>query len=1177
MAARVLLLGILFTEVLEPLCAAGVRGPSNNGHGKNGAKGDGLDVRFNKNSDLTLRIEPRGDIVLGKRGITLSCLASNNNNITWLYNDRPAPPCGITRCGLLDDGSLHFYKKQNLQLAQKPREGSSTKTKLPKKHVYRCIGHTIGGLLRSSPTTVQIAELGHTFKRFPNDLTVVEGEIARFSCLIDSVPFPPNITWQHNGEPVLTDHNSTKYFTVPPGVLYITAAKPSDAGSYRCVATNDFIKKTKKSKEAKLTVISRLESNETRTSGLLYPQMSYNHSLLNGSNLKVICAASGHLPPSITWYFVPKYSDERNTVQNRILLNSTTGISVLALQNVSISDAGTYLCSTKNPLSSHLNIQNITVDVVVPPVLIKKPVNQICPNGRTARFECQAHGIPPPQIYWLKDSENIAMNGRRTTYIKENNKIELAISATVPSDSGIYECVAVNSAGEIWAAGRLQVNSSRNSPATPTLLKCHSDSPFKIEISWVPPKSLPSTSITAYTVHYSPAEGGKEEVCPEPGNSTSVQVTKLLEPYTNYSFYVRVWNNHGASDQSEPIVCATAQSVPKSAPTVHVDIISSTKLNVTWEPLTKREARGVVIEYKIQWRLHEHPSSRVITVPAHVENYILTDLLPGSQYDLRVLARTQLGWPNISESQLIWTSVSTSTVNADQLNIKNIIDIQLVALNASSSKIKWQWKFNRDNYSALKFDAWQVYCENIDGDRILTETLPTNFTNYTFTNLHPNVSYILGLCTVSDGVTTDCVSKTIKSIYHDAENIPMALEAIPLSSSSIQITWTSLHTNSKKFEICYQPVELPTVEAKWLLVNGTRVTVNKLKAFTLYQFKVRSFENDSRQLNAFSESIECYTSEDVPGKPEQVESFRDGTKIRVVWRKPTQTNGIIRHYFVSYVSDSTESMIWGNVTVPGNQTWAVLPEFSTGGRHYVMIQAATRVGYGRPSDAVLVFTSPSVSKSPNFSNEHKPPVIPKPDQSLGVILGVGISIGFIMISLCSIYCRKRWEHSRSLRETTQPLKNRALLRNGNACCVDRSLTSVNQQAINANMNCNEIELATLCPSSPTSTNPQPDTKGIQSNGIVEGKQPLLTSWNNSSEDQMNLHITENPQYERKSIPLSNIEPIENREVDLNTTEFTLMECTLGGSTSSLNNNLGCTTSTPHKITPITVPVLEPNG
>lgn len=82
--------------------------------------------------------------------------------------------------------------------------------------------------------------------------------------------------------------------------------------------------------------------------------------------------------------------------------------------------------------------------------------------------------------------------------------MELAISATVPSDSGIYQCVAVNSVGEVWAAGRLQVNTSRNSPAAPTSLTCEARSPVKMFISWEPPKFLPFSNITAYTVHYRP-------------------------------------------------------------------------------------------------------------------------------------------------------------------------------------------------------------------------------------------------------------------------------------------------------------------------------------------------------------------------------------------------------------------------------------------------------------------------------------------------------------------------------------------------------------------------------------------------------------------------------------------------------------------------------------------------
>lgn len=93
----------------------------------------------------------------------------------------------------------------------------------------------------------------------------------------------------------------------------------------------------------------------------------------------------------------------------------------------------------------------------------------------------------------------------------------------------------------------------------------------------------------------------------------------------------------------------------------------------------------------------------------------------------------------------------------------------------------------------------------------------------------------------------------------------------------------------------------------------------------------------------------------------------------------------------------------------------------------------------------------------------------------GVILGVSISIGFIAICLCSIYCRRKFENSRSLRNGAQPTNGRVLSRNGNGCCAEQSSTSVNQQA-NATSASNEIELAVLCPSSPLETNPHSDAK-----------------------------------------------------------------------------------------------------
>ena len=49
-------------------------------------------------------------MILGKKGITLTCISGSNQNISWLYNGAPAPPCGIARCTLLRNGSLHLHK-----------------------------------------------------------------------------------------------------------------------------------------------------------------------------------------------------------------------------------------------------------------------------------------------------------------------------------------------------------------------------------------------------------------------------------------------------------------------------------------------------------------------------------------------------------------------------------------------------------------------------------------------------------------------------------------------------------------------------------------------------------------------------------------------------------------------------------------------------------------------------------------------------------------------------------------------------------------------------------------------------------------------------------------------------------------------------------------------------------
>lgn len=120
---------------------------------------------------------------------------------------------------------------------------------------------------------------------------------------------------------------------------------------YRCVATNDYLNKTTISKEAKLIVSN---SKEFSVSSLL-PQTSDSYVLTENSSLRIACAVSGYPSSEPSWLFVPRNSI--NNTKTRLVINSTNGISLLNLQNVTPSDSGDYICSAKNKLNASIKYQ----------------------------------------------------------------------------------------------------------------------------------------------------------------------------------------------------------------------------------------------------------------------------------------------------------------------------------------------------------------------------------------------------------------------------------------------------------------------------------------------------------------------------------------------------------------------------------------------------------------------------------------------------------------------------------------------------------------------------------------------------------------------------------------------------------------------------------------------------
>jgi hypothetical protein len=119
---------------------------------------------------------------------------------------------------------------------------------------------------------------------------------------------------------------------------------------------------------------------------------------------------------------------------------------VITLREATIEDAGTYECSASNPagttsLSTSIEIQQV-------PTITMSPDSQVIEvtEGDELRFTCAATGIPTPSIQ-IKVPEG---SGIREPIARAGLRPEASLNhaGIKRSQGGLYECIAINEAGQ---------------------------------------------------------------------------------------------------------------------------------------------------------------------------------------------------------------------------------------------------------------------------------------------------------------------------------------------------------------------------------------------------------------------------------------------------------------------------------------------------------------------------------------------------------------------------------------------------------------------------------------------------------------------------------------------------------------------------------------------------------
>ncbi|XP_075210175.1 lachesin-like [Lycorma delicatula] len=245
----------------------------------------------------------------------------------------------------------------------------------------------------------------------------------------------------HNPRITLTHDNYRSW------QLHIRQVKESDRGCYMCQVNTRIMKKQ----------VGCLDVHVPPD--IVYEETSGDMAVLEGDNATLVCKATGHPPPRVTW----RREDGmplmiRRTVREAVDRVESYHGSRLALWRVDRRQMGAYLCIASNDIPPAVS-KRIILNVNFAPG-IKVP-NQLLgsPLGTDVHLECHVEAFPNTINYWLKNRGEMLLDGFKYSIYENRSNYKVIMRLIIHSfshaDIGTYNCVSTNSLGRAEGTLRL--------------------------------------------------------------------------------------------------------------------------------------------------------------------------------------------------------------------------------------------------------------------------------------------------------------------------------------------------------------------------------------------------------------------------------------------------------------------------------------------------------------------------------------------------------------------------------------------------------------------------------------------------------------------------------------------------------------------------------------------------
>ena|GEM_PF-743053 len=309
-------------------------------------------------------------------------------------------------------------------------------------------------------------------------------------------------------------------------------------------------------------------------------------------------------------------------------------------------------------------------------------------------------------------------------------------------------------------------------------------------------------------------------------------------PATNYSYFLKTYNQSGKSDSSNIAVVTTPDDPPKSPTNLQGTRQEDTVILLTWADSSSNE-QGFRIERKID-------GEGSWTTSGEVERNITqfsdeTDVEPNSTYAYRVIAFNGMGASNPSNECTVYPKATTKPTAPTAKYVQAI----------SSTRIDFRWEPSGTNHAGFKISrkkSSEEWADAAEFDRSAGITVLEDG------SLEPQTSYDYRVLAYNEkGNSPPSSVLTGRTPSENSLFAPSNLRVEVISSTELLIWWQDNSNDEEGFKVQRKASGSDWTEVKSCAVNDTAYFDTNVTTRTEYRYRVVAFKG--AELSAVSNEV----------------------------------------------------------------------------------------------------------------------------------------------------------------------------------------------------------------------------------------------------------------------------------------------------------------------------------